>query len=218
MGKTFAAFVACLTAVLMIFGVTSLSVAQEAKKGHSHANAEMHGGTVAMTKQHHFEVVFKPEAIQLYLYDGHQKPVSAKGVKGEVTLKFKDGKPQTLSLEYAAMQQEMEDEHKGMMHDGNKEMRHEKMKDERMKHKESAEKDHHNEGKIDHDGMLAMDYLQTKVDLIKVEAGAMKAVFNLKGLPNEKETSATFTETFNGFSVKMESNENGHDDNGAHKH
>lgn len=63
---------------------------------------------------------------------------------------------------------------------------------------------------------MSMDFLQAKVDLGKVKAGSMKAVFSLKGLPNEKESSATFTETFNGFGGDKEESHHGKME--THKH
>ncbi len=187
------------------------SVAQETKKGHSHSTAEMHGGSVAMSKQYHFEVVFNSDAIQVYLYDGLQKPFSAKGVEGEVTLKFKNGAAKKLPLKYASMDHEMKDMQKETEHE---EGEHEEDEDDHD--------DHHSKKNMDHHGMsMNMDYLQANVDLGKVEAGTMKAVFSLKGLPNEKEREATFTETFNGFSSKEPShheNKEHHETKGAHKH
>ena len=168
--------------------------AQESKAGHSHAKAEMHGGSVFMSQLHHFEVVFKPNGIRVYLYDGRQKPLSAKGVKGQVTLKFRDGKSETLPLQVVAATKMMEHkDEKGKMHEG----MHEKQ-----------EKSHH-------DSMpMSMQYLQAKVDLSKISAGQMKAVFSLEGLPNEKETKATFTETFRGLKKAAKSHHN--DEKGDH--
>ncbi len=149
--------------------------AQESKAGHSHAKAEAHGGTVVMSKLHHFEVVFKKNAVKVYLYDLNQNPIPAKGVKGTVTLKFRGGDSKTLPLEYGAPNG--------------------------MKHKEKGEHMHKESGKEHHDGM-GMDYLYAKVDLSEARPGQVKAVFSLTGLPNKKETRATFTETFRGWKKK----------------
>ncbi len=71
---------------------------QESKPGHSHAKAEIQGGEVAMTKANHFEVVWMPEHVIVYLYDQNQKPLTAKDVTGQVVFKFKDGKEQKATL------------------------------------------------------------------------------------------------------------------------
>ena len=182
-------------AILFVSLSTSLN-AQESKKGHSHGKAEMHGGTVAMSKMHHFEVVFKPDAIQVYLYDGRQNPLSAKGVEGTVTLKFRGMDAKTVPLQVAYMHHADADE-EGM---------HKEMKHEEMEH-EHGEKSEHKEHAMKKDGdhmSMSMTFLQADVDLGKVAAGTMKAVFSLKGLPAEKEREATFTETFKGFGGKKE--------------
>lgn len=184
-------------AIFFLVGVQSFSFAQEAKKGHSHAKVEIHGGTVSMSKYHHFEAVFKPDGIQVYLYDGLQNPLSAKGVEGEVTLKFRIGEPQKLPLTYVSKNPEMAEEHQ-------KEMTH-----------EHGERKEHADDEADHDMAAGMDYLQAEVDLGKVKAGTMKAIFTLKGLPSEKEGKATFTATFAGFLQEKDSHREHHD---AHKH
>lgn len=73
-------------------------LAQETKAPHIHDKADAHGGIVVMTKQHHFEVVFKPDGIRVYLYDYDQKPLADKDVIGNVTLKFKNSDKRTLDF------------------------------------------------------------------------------------------------------------------------
>ncbi len=79
---------------------------QESKPGHSHAKAEIQGGEVAMTKANHFEVVWMPEHVIVYLYDQNQKPLTAKDVTGQVVFKFKDGKEQKTRVRYFRGQME----------------------------------------------------------------------------------------------------------------
>ncbi len=186
-------------------GMQNALMAQESKAGHSHAKAEMHGGSAMMTKQYHFEVVFKSDAIQVYLYDGEQKPLSAKGVKGEVALKFTDGKSQTLPLEYVSPPvTEKGEPHEGMAHEKTK-------KAQEGEHPHGEEKghaeEHPSEAHGHSEGMMKMDYLQAKADLSKVKAKSMKATFSVKGLPNEKEREASFTATFPGLQAKKESHD-----------
>jgi len=183
----------------LLAGVAALpgtTISQESKAGHSHSKAAMHGGSVSMSKNYHFEVVFKPGNVMVYLYDGAQNPLSAKGVKGEVTLKFKNGDPQKLPLTYVSMHHEM----KGSHHDMEEEDTH------KSEHGEEDEHEHHEHESEQHHKMktMAMDYLQASVDLSDVKAGAMKAVFALKGLPSKTEPEVTFTETFGGFTGNKE--------------
>lgn len=149
------------------------SFAQE-KPGHSHEKAKIHGGEVIMSRLHYFEVVWMEDHVMVYLYDGHLNPLPAKGVTGEVTFKFKDGKSKKapLQLMEAGKMQEM--------------MQHE------------AGKAHEHEGKMAdmHEMMANQDHLVARVDLSGARVGEVKAVFTLKGLPNTKETEATFTATY----------------------
>lgn len=74
---------------------------QEAMEGHSHEKAEIHGGEVTMTPHHHFETLFTPDGIRLYVYDENQKPVmSLKDAKASVVLQSKDGKSESIPLTY----------------------------------------------------------------------------------------------------------------------
>ncbi|RMD98553.1 MAG: hypothetical protein D6814_07325 [Calditrichaeota bacterium] len=178
-----------LFAMLAFFHPIHLS-AQEGKAGHSHHKAEMHGGSVAMSKMHHFEVVFKKDQVQVYLYDLHQNAIPAKGVSGKVTLKFRKGEAKTLPLEFVAAAKGMEHHEAGEMHE-------------------------HGHEKEEADHEMGMSFLRAKVDLSKVKPGQMKAVFSLSGLPNAKERAATFTETFRGFSGMNKSH---HDEGKEHHH
>ena len=75
----------------------------ESAEGHSHAMAEIHGGEATMTPHHHFETLFVPDGIRLYVYDVNQKPVAiTKDTKAAVTLQTKDGKTASVKLEYLA--------------------------------------------------------------------------------------------------------------------
>lgn len=83
----------------------------------SHEQAQLHGGTATMTKAHHFEVVYMPDGIRVYAYDGKQHPIAAKGITGEVTLMRKDGEPETLELKHQPGAPLGEDEDAEHMHD-----------------------------------------------------------------------------------------------------
>jgi hypothetical protein len=72
----------------------------ESQAGHSHAASSIHGGQVVMTKRHHVEVAFRAGALQVYLYDGHQKPLSMKGVTGRAKVTRRGGKSSLVPLTY----------------------------------------------------------------------------------------------------------------------
>jgi hypothetical protein len=170
---------------------------QESQAGHSHAKAEIHGGEVAMTKAHHFEVVWMPDHIMVYLYDMNQKPLSAKGVTGEVVFKFKDDKEQkaTLSLMEAG---KMMEEHPAE----------EKVEPPAEKAEPPAEKHEMMHGQMSKAEMEAMhklmsnqDHLMANVNLENVKEGDVKATFTLKGLPGKGESEATFTSKYKKMSM-----------------
>ena len=53
--------------------------------GHGHGHDPSHGGVVVETKAMDFEVVARPELIQVYVAD-HGKPLRLDGARGKVTL------------------------------------------------------------------------------------------------------------------------------------
>lgn len=81
-------------------GSSGAKAHDETAMGHSHEKAALHTGVVTMTKAHHFETVFMGDGIRLYAYSADQKPISAKGVEGTATLKFKEGEPKTVALKF----------------------------------------------------------------------------------------------------------------------
>ncbi len=171
---------------------------QESKAGHSHTKAETHGGEVMMTKAHHFEVVWMPDHVMVYLYDMNQKPLPAKGVTGEVAFKFKDGKEQKAALTLMEAGKMMEEhpsekkaEHpaeKAEQADEKQEMTHGKMSE-----KEMAEM---------HKLMSNQDHLMANVNLENAKEGEVKATFTLKGLPGKGESEATLTSKYKKISMK----------------
>lgn len=64
--------------------------------GHSHASAEIHGGSVTMTKEFHFEVAFDRDAVYVFGYDSKQAPISLDGASGTVTIDFRDKKHKSI--------------------------------------------------------------------------------------------------------------------------
>jgi hypothetical protein len=168
---------------------------EESKSGHSHAKAEIHGGEVAMTKAHHFEVAWMPDHVMVYLYDMNQKPLSAKDVTGEVVFQFKDGKEEkaTLTLMEAGKMQMMSEHH---AEGGQHEMMHGKMSKAEME--------------AMHKRMSNQDHFMAKVNLEKMKEGEVKATFTLKGLPGKDESEVTFTSKYKKMST-MQEHEAGHE-------
>lgn len=69
-------------------------------EGQSPDMAAVHGGAGTMTSHHHFESLFLPHAVRLYIYDENGKPLpDLKGVRAKVTLEGKDGKARSVALE-----------------------------------------------------------------------------------------------------------------------
>ncbi len=76
---------------------------QAEKSGHSHERAALHGGSVTMTQQHLFEVVFYEKELRVYAYTGNQEPIlDLKGVSGSVLFQAKGGDTLTVKLSYVA--------------------------------------------------------------------------------------------------------------------
>jgi hypothetical protein len=67
--------------------------------GHSHERCELHGGAVSMTEAHHFETLFSPDGVRIYMYSGAQAPMMiTKSVSGSVTFVRADGTTQEVPL------------------------------------------------------------------------------------------------------------------------
>lgn len=101
--------VACALALMGATGGTAMAKdakhgahgEKESAAGHSHERAEMHGGSVTMTSQHHFEAVFTAAGARLWVYDGKQAIVAdPKGAKATLTLQPKQGEPVRLAMNY----------------------------------------------------------------------------------------------------------------------
>lgn len=76
---------------------------QAEKSGHSHDRATLHGGSVTMTQQHHFEVIFHEKELRIYVYTGAQDPIfDLKGISGSVMFRSKGGDTLTVKLSYDA--------------------------------------------------------------------------------------------------------------------
>jgi hypothetical protein len=69
-------------------GTTSDTHGEEMAAKVDHARAELHGGTALDAAGHLFEVVYLPDGIRVYAYDGNEAPVSLAGATGEVALEY----------------------------------------------------------------------------------------------------------------------------------
>ena len=139
---------------------------KEEAEGHGHDKAERHGGQATMTNEFHFEVLFHRDSVQVYFYDGKQNPISARGASGTVSLSFRDHHRERVSAELAYVK--------------------------------PAEKDEggHGHGHKEKTAPHPQDFLEAAIDLAKVQEGAMKALFDLKGLAGKEEKAVSFKETF----------------------
>ncbi len=75
---------------------------QNAHAGHQHQGASPagtraapaaqpspHGGQISVAEPFRFEVVYQPRETHVYLYDASNRPISARGVQGQVTMKVR---------------------------------------------------------------------------------------------------------------------------------
>ncbi len=81
---------------------------QKEAPGHSHEMASKHGGHVSMTREFHTEVVFRPDSLRLYLYDGKQGPLSLRGVTGKAAARMRAGSTRQFPLQYVAAESGMD--------------------------------------------------------------------------------------------------------------
>jgi|GEM_PF-2445794 len=121
--------------------------------GHSHERAAAHGGSVSMTREFHFESVFLPNEIRVYVYDGDQNPMPAGNwksgpIKGTVTVQFRDRtkKPQEIKLvETKAKPAAMKHEHGEAADHDHGHAHHDGDGDEHGEHAEHGEHGEHGE-------------------------------------------------------------------------
>jgi hypothetical protein len=64
---------------------------------HAHETKGAHGGAIVDAGNHHLELVAKGQAIEVYVTDAADKPVSIEGFKGTAIL-IAGGKPQRIVL------------------------------------------------------------------------------------------------------------------------
>ena len=160
--------------------------------GHSHEACERHHGQVAMTEGHHFETVFTPQGMAVYIYNEQQEPELVRKAEGTVDLKFENGPSRTLKLQEADADPDTPTVYFCPMDPDVVQME---------------------PGVCPKCGMklYAQNRLVAMTDLSGVKPGTMKAVVKLHGLKgDEKET--TFTETFDGFAAMGEHHDMDHGD------
>ncbi len=131
---------------------------------HTHEKCTLHGGQVSMTKFHHFETVFAPDGIRVYIYTEQQSPMVADGVKGNVTMTFKDGKKKGVPLDVEAPAEGEKTVYFCPMHSDVVQM------EPGVCPKCGGMK------------LFTQDRLYAKVDLSKVEPGTLEAAFNITDL------------------------------------
>jgi hypothetical protein len=132
-----------------------------------------------MTEQHHFETVFGPEGIRVYMYSGQQVPMQIEKASGTVTLKFKDGTTKQAIMSKRSPQESDHTVYFCPMHPDVTQME---------------------PGECAACGgmkLMAQDYLFSEIDLSDVAPESMKAIVHIENI-NGKESEITFTETFHG--------------------
>jgi hypothetical protein len=72
------------SALVAAMGLAMADDAHEHDDQHKHG-APLHGGTVSMTKEYHFEVVFTKDGLKVYPRSHEDKPVAAPGIAGAAT-------------------------------------------------------------------------------------------------------------------------------------
>lgn len=232
---------ALVASILTAFAGLALAQHEHGQEaaGHAHEKAQVHGGSASMTKEFHFETVFTPEEIRLYIYDGKQNPMMAKHwkqglVKGSVTVSFQDRSKDPIEVEL---------KHGVSSGGGGEEKAHEHSEDEHASEEEQghgAEQETHGAGAAvlwacpmhpDQNGTskaecaecgmayAPQDYLSAKIDLSGIKAGEAKAVFRLTNLSGTQEKDATFTQKveFSGAGDEGHGDE-GHRDEPDHDH
>ena len=231
---------ALVAATLTAFGGLALAQDEHGQEaaGHGHEKAQVHGGSAAMTQEFHFETVFTPDEIRLYVYDGKQNPMMAKHWKqglitGSVTVSFQDRTKDAIEVELKHGMPSVG----GGEENASQHSEHEQASSE--EHQHGAVQETHAESATvlwacpmhpgqngtskavcDECGMAyaPQDYLIAKIDLSGIEAGEAKAVFKLTNLAGTQETDVTFTQkvAFASAGGEGHADEHGHDDDHDH--
>jgi hypothetical protein len=158
--------------------------AGEKTPGHSHEQSELHGGEAAMTKAHHFETVWTPDGLRIYVYTGEQAPAMVEKATGSVTFHMKDGTSKVVPL---AKQAPDTNESPAVYFC--------------PMHPEVVQSEPGICTLCGSMKLFTQDRLFAPMDLAKAEPGTVKAVVKLSGLQGaEKET--TLTASFTGFPKK----------------
>lgn len=143
--------------------------------GHSHERCELHSGRVTMTQAHHFETLFAPDGVRLYMYSAEQNPIPMDKVTGSVTIKDASGNSREVKLVPNVPKKGEPTVYFCTMHDSPPQF---------------------TPGKCPNCGMTLVPQggLFGAVDLSKAQPGSVKAVVHLTGLEGQ-EKEVTFTET-----------------------
>lgn len=143
--------------------------------GHSHERCELHGGQVTMTQAHHFETLFAPDGVRVYMYSTEQNPLPMGKVSGTVTIKDSSGKAQEVKLVPNIPKEGEPVVYYCTMYDSPPQM---------------------TPGKCPKCGMTLVPQggLFAAADLSKAKPGTIKTVVHITGLVG-KEPEVTFTET-----------------------
>ena len=82
-----------LAAAVLAAGLTGIPAPVSAHEGHDHGGKKTqtgpHGGTTHSVSGSWAEVVFRPDAVWVFLYDAKGREISSKGIQGRVGMKVK---------------------------------------------------------------------------------------------------------------------------------
>lgn len=142
--------------------------------GHSHEQCELHGGKVTMTQGHHFETLFAPDGIRIFMYSANQNPLIMDEVTGTVAVEDGSGKGVEMKLVPIVLKEGEPTVYFCTMNDTPPQMK---------------------PGKCPKCGMALVPQmgLFAPMDLSTAKPGSVKAVVHLTGLQG-KEKDVTFTE------------------------
>jgi hypothetical protein len=146
---------------------------------HSHERAMLHGGQVTMTEQHHFETVFAPDGVRIYLYGRSQVPMASGKATAKVGLRYQDGS--TAEIE-AKRVEPKEGEPTAYFCPG---------------HPDATQMEPGICAQCGTMELMKQDYLFAPVDLSEVKPGTLKATVRVSAMSGE-EAEAVFTETYLG--------------------
>lgn len=203
--------------------------------GHSHERAEVHGGTVTMSKEFHIETVFLPDQVRLYLYDAEQNPMhfkySGKGLvtaNGELRFRNRARRSEALAFTqvtpggYACpMHADQNSTKPGECAKCGMSLVKQKLPEGTLwSCPMHPDENGNGPGRCADCGMrlTPQDYLVAEADFDHLKAGDARISVNLVNLPGAKEKTLQFTEKFTPGHEHDDADEHADHEHGDHDH